>query len=147
MASGRAEERASEQAGELTDIWTIGYSLVCAVAPIGGGAGGPSPPPQDSPKLLFYLFHRFNVQYMYKHVKLYYISVHELLSIGGADIRSFWHDSAKKNFSHAKKNFAPPKKFVNWRPWVCGQSCSLASRQSSSLACQQSSSLACKAIV
>ena len=30
-------------------------------------------------------------------------------------IRGFWHDCAKKNFSTSKKNFAPPKKFVNWR--------------------------------
>jgi len=79
------------------------------------GAGGPSPP-QDSQNFFFYLFHRFNVQYMYKHVKLYYISVHELLSIGGADTELLARQR-KKKFLPRQKKFCPPKKFVNWRPW------------------------------
>ena len=80
-----------------------------------GGLGGAVAPPRF-PQIFFYLFHRFNVQYMYKHVKLYYISVHELLSIGGADTELLARQR-KKKFLPRQKKFCPPKKFVNWRPW------------------------------
>ena len=96
------------------NVWKI--ILLDPVAPIGGGWGGRRPP--KIPKnFFFYWFHRFNVQYMYKHVKLYYISVHELLSIGGADTELLARQRKKKILPRQKK-FCPPKKFVNWRPWL-----------------------------
>ena len=55
---------------------------------------------------------------MYKHVKLYYISVHELLSIGGADTELLARQRKKKFLPRQKKICPPPKKFVNWRPWI-----------------------------
>ena len=49
----------------------------------GGGWRRPPPPPRFPH--FFYWFHWFNVQYMYMHIKLYYILVHEFTSVGGAD--------------------------------------------------------------
>ena len=87
-----------------------------SVAPIGGGGwGGPSPPPQDSKKKFCYLFHRFNVQYMYRHVKLYYISVHELLSIGGADTELLARQR-KKKFLPRQKKICPPQEICELAP-------------------------------
>ena len=84
----------------------------------GGGWGAVAPPPpQDSQKFFFYLFHRFNVQYMYKHVKLYYISVHELLSIGGADTELLARQR-KKKFSPTPKKILPPQEICELAPLV-----------------------------
>ena len=69
----------------------------------GGGAGGQSPP--GSPNFVHW-FHWFNVQYMYMHIKLQYILVHELNSIGGADNGAFGM-IAQKKFPLPKKKFCP----------------------------------------
>ena len=105
---------------QSADGQKTGGPLVASSGANWGGWGGAVAPPRF-PKKFFYLFHRFNVQYMYKHVKLYYISVHELLSIGGADTELLARQR-KKKFLPRQKKFCPPQEICELAPLVASAS-------------------------
>ena len=70
---------------------------------------------------VFYWFYWFNVQYVYTHQALAFL-VHDLTSIGGADMGHLAWRHIKTLFLHHTKFSTPPKKifFLNWRHWLLG---------------------------